>query len=134
MVDLTKNSSPALGYNNIYSGTIYAQEAMSLISNHNASEPLMLYLAWQINHTPLQVPSEYLARFKHINDTRRQTYAAMTNFVDDGVLNVTRALRDKGMWENTIFVFSSDNGGPAGSANNWPLRGFKFSDLEAEPS
>jgi hypothetical protein len=39
-----------------------------------SQEPLFLYVAWQINHTPLQVPAAYLARFTHINDTRRKTY------------------------------------------------------------
>jgi arylsulfatase A-like enzyme len=38
--------------------------------------------------------------------------------------------QERRMWDNTFLVVSSDNGGPAGSANNWPLRGWKFSDLE----
>ena len=58
-----------------------------------SQEPLFLYVAWQINHTPLQVPAAYLARFSHINDTRRKTYSAMTSFVDEGISNLTAALK-----------------------------------------
>ena len=95
------------------------------------SSPLRPLAAWQINHTPLQVPASYLARVAHIGDPRRQTYAAMTGFVDDAVGNVTAALKaNRGMWRRTIFVTLSDNGGPDSSANNYPLAGFKFSDME----
>jgi len=53
--------------------------------------------------------------------------------LDSGLGNITQALKDKGMWENTLIVFSSDNGGRADGqfgGNNWPLRGMKFSDFE----
>ena len=51
----------------------------------------------------------------------------MTTIVDESIGNVTQALKNKGMLENSIIVFSTDNGGPpnglqgAGSSN-WPLR------------
>jgi arylsulfatase A-like enzyme len=37
---------------------------------------------------------------------------AMAKCMDDGIGNVTAALKAKGMWENTVVIFSSDNGGP----------------------
>merc|ERR1711964_288381 len=58
----------------------------------------------------------------------------MGSVIDEMVQNVTEALKRKGMWENTLFVFSSDNGGPVtsapGSASNFPLRGGKYSGWE----
>ena len=53
--------------------------------------------------------------------------------MDDTIKNLTTALKDKGMWENTLVVFTTDNGGPIyepGSSNNYPLRGGKYSDFE----
>ena len=64
----------------------------------------------------------------------------MANCLDEGIGNVTAALKKKGMWENTVMFFSSDNGGPVhdpaggcvgqSSSNNFPLRGGKVSDFE----
>jgi len=63
----------------------------------------------------------------------RKYYYAMTTYLDEAVGHIIDALKAKGMWENTILVFSSDNGGPtyvdAGS-NNYPLKGSKGSDWE----
>ena len=55
---------------------------------------------------------------------------------DEVLENVTDALKAAGMWNNTLLVYTSDNGGPAGrlasghSANNWPLRGGKTNFFE----
>merc|ERR1719450_316605 len=49
--------------------------------------------------------------------------------MDEGIGNVTAALRKKGMWENTLLIFTSDNGG-ASFGNNYPLRGGKYSPFE----
>jgi len=51
----------------------------------------------------------------------------MMSALDDSVGNVTRALHQRGMLNNTIIIFSTDNGGPAdgfdfNDASNWPLR------------
>ena len=51
----------------------------------------------------------------------------MVSALDDAVGNITKALKDSGMMENSIIVFSTDNGGPANGynrnmASNWPLR------------
>ena len=54
----------------------------------------------------------------------------------DRTLALSQALRQKGMWENTLLVYTSDNGGPAGrlasghSGNNFPLRGGKTNFFE----
>ena len=57
----------------------------------------------------------------------RQQYKAMVMIMDEVVGNITNALKAKGMWDNTLVIFSSDNGGPVdlqeNAANNWPLRG-----------
>ena len=72
------------------------------------------------------------ARGSNGNDDR-QYYHAMVNYLDDVVGDVVAALKSRGMWDNLLFVTSSDNGGPeyaGGSANNYPLRGGKFTDWQ----
>jgi arylsulfatase A-like enzyme len=86
----------------------------------------MLYLAYNAPHTPLQATEKYLSRFPDIMDKKRKTYAAMVSAVDDGVGYVLEALKEKGLDENTIVVFLSDNGGAHNNASdNGPLRGLK---------
>jgi hypothetical protein len=58
----------------------------------------------------------------------------MVNYADAMVANVTGALRSKGMWDSTLLIFSTDNGGPiygngSAGANNYPLKGGKMSKL-----
>jgi len=54
--------------------------------------------------------------------------------LDSGIQNVTDALHETGMWEDTLLIFQADNGGwslnPTLGGNNYPLRGGKVSDFE----
>ena len=50
--------------------------------------------------------------------------------MDGAVGNVVKALKDRGMWNNTIVVFVSDNGGPLDHTTNFPLRGGKHTFFE----
>ena len=61
----------------------------------------------------------------------RMTYAAMTNFLDDSVKMLVDTFKAKGMWNDTLLLFVSDNGGPIYiGGNNHPLRGGKYSEFE----
>ncbi|MEM8494820.1 MAG: sulfatase-like hydrolase/transferase [Planctomycetota bacterium] len=93
--------------------------------------PFFLYLAYNAPHTPMQASEEYLARFSHIENEKRRTYAAMVASVDDGVGRVLDKLDEHGLAEDTLVVFLSDNGGATNNAsNNYPLRGHKGSSYE----
>ena len=136
-VDLYDTDGPAFGRNGTYGAQIYHDAALDIVSRHDPDVPLFVYFAFQINHAPMQVPAAY-ARLYPCDDAKtcgvRSTYQAMTAMADDVVANVTRALESRGMWDETLIVLTSDNGGPSGtdadSSNNYPLRGGKYADLE----
>ena len=103
-----------------------SREAVSFIDK-NAQKPFFIYLAYNAPHTPIQATSKYLERFNNIQNPKRKTYAAMVSAMDDGIGTVLQKLKEKGLEENTMVVFLSDNGGPTNDngSNNRPLRGQK---------
>ncbi len=91
--------------------------------------PFFLYLAYNAPHTPIQPPKEVLkkvkAREEGISDKRAKLVALIED-MDDGVGKVIEALKATGAYENTLTIFTSDNGGNVGTgADNGPLRGGK---------
>jgi arylsulfatase A-like enzyme len=111
------------------------REASAFIDQH-AHEPFFLYLAFNAVHTPMQATDKYLDRFPNIKDKQRRTYAAMLSAMDDAIGKVLAKLRDKGLEEDTLIFFFSDNGGPTmigttiNGSINYPLRGSKRQLLE----
>ena len=134
IVDLWDTDKPATGVNGTgpdnYEDALFAERVMQVIKNHDASTPLFLYYAPHIVHGPLEVPDRYAQKFSFIDYHSRQYYHAMVYYLDEFVGNMTAALKDHGLWDNLLFVTSSDNGGPLGSANNYPMKGGKFSDWQ----
>ena len=94
-----------------YSTTLLGNEAVKLIEAHNTKKPLYLYLAFNAAHTPYQAPEKYLKKYASIEDPSRRAYAGSITAMDDQIGRVLAALGDKGMRENTLIVFMSDNGG-----------------------
>ncbi len=110
-----------------YTTHLLAREAIRIIREHDPTkQPLFLYVPFNAVHTPLQVPEDYLKQYEHLKDAKRRKYAAMTTCMDDAIGRILRALRDRGMRDNTLVLFCSDNGGPVkNGADNGPLRGAK---------
>ena len=103
-------------------------------SQANDKRPFFLYLAYNAPHFPVKPPKEWLdkvqKREKGIEETRANLVAFIEH-MDDGIGKVIQALKDSGQYENTIIIFSSDNGGHLPSkANNGPLRDGKQSMYE----
>jgi arylsulfatase A-like enzyme len=87
-------------------------EAVKIIDDHNTSKPLFLYVASLAPHAPYQAPKEDVDAYKDLpGDIHRQTYAAMITDLDKLVGRIIGALKQKDMLDNTLIVFSSDNGG-----------------------
>ena len=97
----------------VFEEEILGREVRKIISNHDLSSNNPLFLFWSMHlvHMPLQVPNEYLSRFSQIEDSYRQKMHAMTNYVDDEMRDVVTLLKQRGMWNDTLLVFHSDNGG-----------------------
>ena len=102
------------------------------------SKPLFLYLPHQAVHVGNspeashpeyamdQAPAEYIQRYAWVQDEPRRNLSAMVTVMDVAAGNVTASLKKHGMWQDTVFIFSTDNGGPVGKgASNYPLRGGK---------
>jgi len=122
IVDLWDTAEPASHLNGTgYEELLFRQRMLDIIADHDPSTPLFLQYDSKIAHYPLQAPLKYQEKFKFIADDNRRMYASMISFLDDQLQNITDALKAKGMWENTLMILSSDNGGyvknPLGACN-----------------
>jgi len=111
-----------------YATDLLATEAVHLIREHNTAKPLFLYVPFNAVHSPFQPPQEdrFNEPYTHMKSPRRE-YAAMIASMDENIGRILTAIRDKGIKDNTIVFFSSDNGGPDPKriTSNGPLRGGK---------
>lgn len=110
----------------------YTDEAVKAIKA-NRNRPFFLYFAHWTPHTPLQAAREDYDALSHIELHRERVYAGMIRSLDRSVGRVLEALHEEGLEENTLVMFTSDNGG-AGYIGlpdiNSPLRGWKISLFE----
>ena len=110
----------------------FTDEAVTAIKR-NKNQPFFMYLAHWGVHTPLQASKEDYDALSNIPDHRRRVYSAMVRSVDRSVGRVLQTLREEGLEENTIVIFTSDNGAPGyvGLPEvNQPYRGWKLTFFE----
>ena len=97
-------------------------------------QPFFLYLAYNAPHFPVQPPKEWSDKVKQREPglpERRSNLVAFIEHLDDGIGQVIAALKESGQYENTLIIFTSDNGGHLPDlANNGPLRDGKQSMYE----
>jgi arylsulfatase A-like enzyme len=94
-----------------YTTQLIGADAVKYINEQSAGKPFYLYLTFNAPHTPYQAPKEYVDRFKDIAEPTRRTYAGMVSCLDDEIGKVVAALDKKGLRDNTLIIFHSDNGG-----------------------
>lgn len=140
------------------------QETEQKTGEQQQDQPLFLFYAPHVAHCPLQVPQSYLDDFEFMDHediefedgtacsaqthtitdptqkhsqpkfSCRKQYHAMVKLLDDILGRLVEKFKTLGLWNNTLMVITSDNGGPVvleeSAATNWPLRGGKYSDWE----
>jgi arylsulfatase A-like enzyme len=94
-----------------YTTQLLGADAVNYINQQNADKPFYLYLTFNAPHTPYQAPQDYIDRFKNIAEPTRRIYAGMVSCLDDEIGKVVAALDRKGLRDNTLILFHSDNGG-----------------------
>lgn len=94
-----------------YTTQLIGADAVKYIQEQDAKKPFYLYLTFNAPHTPYQAPQEYIDRYKDIQEPTRRTYAGMVTCLDDEIGKVVAALDQKGLRDNTLILFHSDNGG-----------------------
>jgi arylsulfatase A-like enzyme len=95
-----------------YATELLGKEACRVIREKRSDKPLFLYLPFNAVHTPHQVPEGYVAGYPELKGLRR-TYAGMLTAMDEAIGKVVAALEEKGMMDETLVIFASDNGGPS---------------------
>ena len=94
-----------------YSTHLLAREAVRILRDQHKDKPLFLYVAFNAVHAPHQVPPEYRKAYEHLPEPRR-TYAGMLAAMDEAIGKIVAAVDETSRRKNTLFIFSSDNGGP----------------------
>jgi len=107
-------------YDEGYTTNLLGKEACRRIREKQSGKPLFLYLPFNAVHSPHQVPDRYLEPYADLGGVRR-IYAGMVAAMDEAVGQVVDALEEKGMRDNTLIIFSSDNG-PPGPDKSLPAR------------
>ncbi len=124
---------------------LITDEAIRVIEKpRRADEPFFLYVAYSVPHYPLDEPEKWVGMYsKTIANESRRMYAAAVSHMDDAIGRILSALKEKGLEENTVVLFFSDNGaqeswhsktqyggkfkGNDVLGNNLPLRDWKTS-------
>ncbi|MEO8496709.1 MAG: arylsulfatase [Planctomycetota bacterium] len=114
-----------------YSTHLVAREACRIVRERPKDKLLFLYVPFNAVHSPLQVPDSYLQPYPQFTGAR-QKYAGMVAAMDEAIGQIVAALDEAEIREETLILFSSDNGGPSPGkiTDNGPLRAGKGTIFE----
>jgi arylsulfatase I/J len=120
----------------VYEDALFESEVQRVVQNHPLDKPLFLFWAPHIVHGPAQLPETAFEALSFIEDAdgpsakNRQNYLGRVKYIDSAFGRLVATLKARNMYANCLIGMSSDNGGPLGSANNYPLRGGKHSNWQ----
>ncbi|VGO15457.1 Arylsulfatase [Pontiella desulfatans] len=115
-----------------YLTDFFTDKAIAILEANPPGQPFFMYLSYTAPHAPMHAKPEHIERYKDIKNPKRQIYAAMMHSLDENVGRVLQCLDERGLRNNTLVVFLSDNGGPTykNGSDNGPLRDKKGSVWE----
>ena len=128
--DLFNNNQPVAD-NNQYSTYIYKTKTIQTINAYasgDQTDPFFIYLALQNVHEPLEAPQDKKDKISQLGPMpeKRKSKLAKVNIVDDAIGEIRDVLISTNIWDDTLLIFSTDNGAPYGDGgSNYPLRGSK---------
>ena len=111
-VDLWDTDGPAVSANasagaaGMYEEELFKKRALAEIASHPATTPFFLYYASHLAHLPYEVPEAWNQTYSFIDNPNRRTYHAMVGYLDGVVGELVAAFQKKGLWENTLMVFT----------------------------
>lgn len=123
-LDMYVDGEPTDQFEGTWSDTVFADEAIQFI-NENKDRPFFIYIPWQAPHEPIQDPDVPFAPHNGLTAEDRPVLVKMIERLDLETGRVLAALNENGLSENTLVIFTSDNGGERNIASNAPLRGAK---------
>ena len=122
-------------YRGVYSTTAFKRRTKHIIADvaeerdlnaYQNYKPFFLFLSFQATHAPLQARAEILDKIPSTGNPARDVYKAMVLDMDLAIADIVDTLKEKDLYDDTIIVFTSDNGGAIShGASNFPLRGTK---------
>nr|WP_235188573.1 sulfatase-like hydrolase/transferase [Catenovulum agarivorans] len=106
-------------------------KTIEFMEKNKAANPFFAFLSLTAVHAPMEAEEADLAQFPQLSGNRK-TLAAMTLSMDRAIGRLLNRLDQLGLSDNTIVVFTNDNGGPTdqNASNNAPLSGTKANHLE----
>ncbi|KAK7105931.1 arylsulfatase B-like isoform X1 [Littorina saxatilis] len=137
--DWNLNDKPYFAANGTYNTHLITNYTQHILTQHfkdkaTKKKPVFFYVSYLAPHKPLMVPRKYIDNTdcNKLNKSEdRKICCGMVNAVDEGIGNITATLKELGKLNNTLIIFTSDNGGAdVSSASNWPLRGGKTTVYE----
>ncbi len=95
-----------------YLTDVWTEEAVAFLDRHAGDEPFFLHVTYNAPHTPLQCPEEEVRPFAETGQFTRavSTIYGMLRRMDAGVARILETLERRGLRENTVVCFTSDNG------------------------
>ncbi|TLU64326.1 sulfatase [Thalassotalea litorea] len=131
-LDWMERNFKVMGEHEGYLTDVLADETIDFIErNAQKKTPFFAFVSFNAVHTPMDATQEDLDKFPELTGERK-TLAAMTLALDRATGKILDKLQELGLEENTIVVFTNDNGGPSdrNASSNWPLSGTKSNHLE----